>query len=708
MSHIVIEQVPSTPHFNFLHGSFGTGTWRVPYFAATVSFEEAALHLHLPTEIPGGEQITWSIDALYQRNIDWQRVSRQIAPYLRATDVPQFFNAVTVALLPFNRNERKILDSFEESDAWDPPELIGGAYAQQLVVGPIRFGFWDKWNESQDPGFATGKMRWNTQEIFAVAIDGQHRLAAIKEIAEPIPSSDAAESRLAVLFLVFDERVGFAAPGKPPTVELLRKLFIDLNKHARTVHRARQILLDDRDPMAVSVRALLASTLASNVDDLGQNPPHLPLALVDWFTEQAKFDSGPYLTTVLGLDWIVSRVLDTAPISDFTSYGTVGKQLAKLESRLGIYLDSARGRLEELKSVELTPFAYTDSDLDEIRDAFARVWNEPLCMLFGQFGPYKQLIQQRIDGWTLSLDWQEWYRLRDAKKNDHFEGKPTTEYKQFVGTLATREHPIAERALDERLQVLENLKRDYGLAFNVVFQRALVLGALEYLKLSEYHIAQLNDEYGGVLEEPDFDVEIDETEEDEDYLGGGEASEAEGVTGAQAATDGGAQETLAGQFGIRMGEFVESMNSLLLVYPDYLKAEASIGPDEGEESHYLWAGSLRKAEGGIDFTLGASNRASDWIFLAAAMAKLHRSAATDIGFADLWIDLQGLTFTSSTFIKRMRMAVSRLTKGDASVAGRIMLARGKVPTSTNCRREAEMRLEVLWQKIVESADAAQP
>ena len=258
MSRIITEPVPSTPHFNFLHGSFGVGAWRVPYFASTVSFEEAARHLHLPSEIPGGEQITWSIDALYQRNVDWQRVSRQIAPYLRATDVPQFFNAVTVALLPYSRNERKLLNSFEADGAWDPPELLG-SYAQELSVGPIRFGFWDKWDKPQDPGFSTGKMRWNTQEVFAVAIDGQHRLAAIKEVVDPILPSDAGGSRLAVLFLVFDERVGFAAPGKPPTVELLRKLFIDLNKHAKTVNRARQILLDDRDPMAVSVRALLAT-----------------------------------------------------------------------------------------------------------------------------------------------------------------------------------------------------------------------------------------------------------------------------------------------------------------------------------------------------------------------------------------------------------------------------------------------------------------
>ena len=52
------------------------------------------------------------------------------------------------------------------------------------------------------------------------------------------------------------------------------------------------------------------------------------------------------------------------------------------------------------------------------------------------------------------------------------------------------------------------------------------------------------------------------------------------------------------------------------------------------------------------------------------------------------------------------MAVKHLTRGDASVAGRIIVAAGRAPTSVDCLREAEMRLQVLWEKIVESAHAA--
>jgi DGQHR domain-containing protein len=695
--------VPSTPHFNFLHGSFGVGAWRVPYFAATVSFEQAASHLRLPTEIPGGEQIIWDIDSLYQRNIDWQRVTRQIAPYLRATDMPQFFNAITVALLPYSQRERRILDSFETSESWNPPEL-GGSYRQELSVGPIRFGFWDEWTTPQDAGFALGQMIWNTQEIFAVAIDGQHRLAAIKDIADPTIASDTGGSKLAVLFLVFDERVGFAAPGKPETVELMRKLFIDLNKHARTVNRARQILLDDRDPMAVSVRALLAPTLESNLDDLEKSPPRLPLALVDWFTEQAKFDTGPYLTTVLGLDWIVSKVLDTSPISDFTAYANVAKQVAKLENGLGIRLRRAADRLEELQNAELTPFAYSDDDLDEIRDAFAIVWNKPLCRLLTEFAPYRALISQRVTGETLSLEWQEWYRLREAMKNDRFADKPTQDYKHLLRSLSTREHPIGERTLTERLDVIENIKRDYGLGFNVAFQRALVIGALDYLKLSDTHIAQLEDEYGGDQEEPDFDVDVIEDEAEDEYVSEEfDVADHVQVEPDQAAD---AQQRLVSRMESRMDEFIRNMNLLLSVYPDFLRQDVTVGQDDGEASHYLWAGSLRKAEGGIDFTMSASSRASSWIYLAVTMVTLRRSTDANLDFSELWVDLQDIEPASSTFIRRMRMAVRHLARNDASVAGRILTARrGNSGTSRERLQEVEMRLQVFWEKIVETGDA---
>ena len=106
------------------------------------------------------------------------------------------------------------------------------------------------------------------------------------------------------------------------------------------------------------------------------------------------------------------------------------------------------------------------------------------------------------------------------------------------------------------------------------------------------------------------------------------------------------------------------MNSLLSVYPEYLRADTCIGPEEGDASHYLWAGSLRKTEGGIDFTLGASNRASKWIFLSdSSHGKLTDRRGQILSSRTCGIDLEGLIDSIDPVIKRMRMAVGQLTRG---------------------------------------------
>ncbi len=93
--------------------------------------------------------------------------------------------------------------------SWNPPP----GYEKVLNVGPIALGFWDDWDGPHDIGFRSGRMRWNKDQVFGVAIDGQHRLAAIKSLAAESVDPAVSNSRVPVIFLLFDERVGFQAPG---------------------------------------------------------------------------------------------------------------------------------------------------------------------------------------------------------------------------------------------------------------------------------------------------------------------------------------------------------------------------------------------------------------------------------------------------------------------------------------------------------------
>ena len=312
-----------------------------------MTLRQANQSLSLVSEFPGAESLAWRVEELYQRDIDWGRVQRQIVPYLQDQSQPQFFNSLTVALLPIF--DGQVRNSFEGTN-WAPPPLLGeDKFDLVKIRGPFKLGYWGSWQSSEEPGAKLGQIRWNTSQVFGIAIDGQHRLAAIKEYAKA-KDKDASldKTQIPVILLVLDEELGYYSPKGKPIVDVLRKLFIDLNKHAVRVSRSRQILLDDKDPHALCVRALVGRQVMEGDGDLRQSPPRLPLSLVDWHSDSARFDKGPYLATILGLDWIVTTVLGSPPTKDYTDYTAIGRQLRAFKNELGVPLTNAFERLTEL------------------------------------------------------------------------------------------------------------------------------------------------------------------------------------------------------------------------------------------------------------------------------------------------------------------------------------------------------------------------
>lgn len=688
-----VEDIRATAHFDFLYGRFSLSKWKIPYFVTTVALEDAADDLHLTSEIPGAENVHWSLDELYQRDIDWNRVEQRITPYLRDIDNPQFFNSVTIAILPFDSTKGETVDGFSTSVDWRPPlHETSIKYGRELNIGPISFGFWDNWEHTTDTAFRSGRMRWNKDQVFAVAIDGQHRLAAIKTLTDTSKNSpEVANTRLPVILLIFDEKLGFESPHQKTTVELLRQLFIDLNKHAQTVSRGRQILLDDRDPHSLCVRSLLEDELSENLNSLADSPPRMPLSLVDWHSEQAKFETGPYLTTVLGLDWLVSQVLETKPIRDFTDYGAVATQIKKVQNRLGIDLSDARNRLEDLESFQLRPFSYSLADLSLIETAFSDVWNTPLTTILTKFRPYGDLIARRIHDKTLSLDHQQWFQLRERKRQDPFEGKATQEYKQFIGRVATRtDSPISEQTFAAAADKLDGLKSE-NLAFNVAFQRALFLAFLEYAKLSSPDVSALAAEASDE-DFPDFG-DLDAPEDDDEELD--DSAEAEFAAPIPETK----RTVLKRQYAERATEFVQQLNRVIEAFPGFLELDGAYTATDGN-SREFWSGTLlRKPEDTIDFTQAASKRARDLIFLAAAMVLYDdsRDPNTVSDFDEFWEECtQGADLAVTDSIER---AIYRFTSGEGSAAGRAIRGRGDEYDDQKASDEASDRLWFVWNEL---------
>ncbi|MBE1548131.1 hypothetical protein GGC64_002139 [Mycobacterium sp. OAS707] len=693
----------ATKNFDFLYGSFRLSKWEIPYFATTVSLKDAAADLRLTSEIPGAENIEWSLNELYQRDIDWPRVERQIVPYLRNSEIPQFFNSITIALLPYDTMRGRLADKFDSNIEWNPPELANEETFEKIIeVGPIKIGTWNSWNSPSDDEFRSGRIRWNTDEVFGVAIDGQHRLAAIKSYVQGAASvANIQGSRIPVIFLLFDEQVGYRGPVDPPTVELLRALFIDLNKHAQTVKRGRQILLDDRDPHAVCVRTLIAERLSDHADSLHGAPPRLPLSLVDWHSEQAKFDVGPYLSTVLGLDWIVIRALDTKPISDWTDYNAIARQITKIESRTGISLASARGRLTELQNLQVSSFSYLEPDLDAIRTAFGEVWRKPIIKLLTEFQPYADLIAQRVEDGSFSMQYQQWYQLYEASQKEGLTGgHATTEYGQFLQRAALDDNtPKGEGDFLKVLKAQNVAKADGGLAFNVVFQRAMVEGFLEYSQFGEAAVNEL------ALEDEGDDIDFgdlafqEDSEADDSYASEFEAESArEAIADQSEASAQKAEHALKAQYELRSAEYITALNRFLAGLPELLNVQADFEVAE-ESPAKFWLGSFWKAEGGIDFTQGASTRAKDILFIVAAMCLYDdmREPAEESEFDEFWSTCQDPS--SGAVCRKVGRVLKRMTNTDASLGGRILRSQGYSHDPDAAMVEVYNRLLFVWEGI---------
>ena len=416
----------------------------------------------------------------------------------------------------------------------------------------------------------------------------------------------------------------------------------------------------------------------------------MPLSLVDWHTEQAKFDDGPYVTTILALDWAIAELTGAKPVQDFTDYSAIRRQLKALAQSLAIDLSAAQKRLDGLEQFEMRPFGFSEeeegNELDLISNAFQRVWNPVFTELLTEFTPYRRLIEFRTKKSAFTLDFANWYRLRWQHKKDRYAGRATEEYRQFLGRLATKTAPVSEQQLDEVLSTIEReIKRD-NLAFNVVFQRAYFLAFVQLRLVTDWHLDELA---------PD-DVDFSELDAgDANDPGEPEAPEA-GVSVGDGATGDSIDERTS-HLAVRAKRFVTAMNALVDAVPNILHPECTFTTPDGEEQRF-WLGTFLSADRGIDFTQGASRRGQEVIFWAVAMQMYDELVEPDThsDFDDFW---SRVGEADMSFTGRVWRSVKRFSDKETSAGGRILAARGEPFEVEQSRNEARSRMSWLWDNL---------
>lgn len=426
---------------------------QVPYFTAVMSLQDLVEQIKLVEEMPEESLLTRSLEELFQRDIDWNRVQNDLVNgYLRNQNKLSFFNSLTIALLP--QNGSKIEDSYGNPESSPSPTYENKSWTQ-IDVGNICI--------ESNSGGSIGLVRWHKEKIFPVAIDGQHRLAALKQYCDRLTPGVSSEfnTKIPLIFLILDERVGFKGNSGNSLIETLREIFIDLNRNARVVAKSRLILLDDLDVQSFCVRTLLAKSAEDSSDDT------LPLSMVTWREDEAKFDSGYSLTTVLNLNEIVGSCLGNASLETIEALeeNEVKKYVGTIKAKLELKSDILKSIEDHIQLCvgRDEPFSFKKEHLDAIREVFRLQWTPHIIQVFRKFGPYREYFSTAIEIGAINGMLAE-YLLLSKENREKFKGRKKDADKTF--------NP--QNKIDDPLAKLQELKKDEW-AFYVVFQKALFL-----------------------------------------------------------------------------------------------------------------------------------------------------------------------------------------------------------------------------------------
>ncbi len=444
-----------TGDYTYLKGMYAIGPERLPYYAITMSIADAAKHLVLARDVVFDVERPTRLEELFQRDLDVERARSEIQTYLKQPEGLKFFNSLTVVLLPTAAGDAPVpLDRYPDGDegAPDPP---AGDTLRRIDVGPIQL------REMGEDG--VGLMRWNTRRISPVVIDGQHRLFALRELLEDrafVKHLNPQSTQIPLLTLILDQRAGYEPPSGGPSGVLAacRNIFIDINKNAKSVLGARLALLNDQSIADCAMRQLLTEEIGTDPNDPPAREGQIPLALVDWHSEVAKFDRSLYLSSVLALRDAVAQALalrtpDPYDLDEWSAH------LDLIEARLAPRPDDGWDRpamdkrLKDAARNEL-PFDLTQRETAAAASGFVATRGALIVEPLLRAKPYAELIQAYRKAELLDGPFELWL-------GHDQEGKRAFE------RLSTAEVPDADI-------ISKTAKAKHPLAFQVVFQKGLL------------------------------------------------------------------------------------------------------------------------------------------------------------------------------------------------------------------------------------------
>ena len=265
---------------NGVYGEFGAGAGVQAFYIQSAITPGQLNWVSLISEIRGSER--WPVRDLFQRDVDNDRIAESLLPYLQDAEKIKFFNPLTLTVLPMGENGTTVVTKMpkvQESSA----EENGRNWTCLERKNYYRV----KWIKDS-PQYA--ELEWNDTRSRLVAIDGQHRLSALRRFLRDekgTSSEDFMKWRIPVVIVSF--RAGAGKDEPPSVLEVVRSIFVYINTEAREVNEARKILLSDEGVNDVCTQELLERSQTNDLMPRRERKSnYLPLLFYDWRGEESE------------------------------------------------------------------------------------------------------------------------------------------------------------------------------------------------------------------------------------------------------------------------------------------------------------------------------------------------------------------------------------------------------------------------------------
>jgi len=334
-------------------------------------------NIKLLIEIPGSEK--WGIKDLFQRNVNRKRIIGKdgLKNYFTDNNQVKYFNPIALVLLPTSDGIlQKELPKLQFNSNIEFDGLDGQAY--------INTDHYKLYVQNSNDG-NIGKIEWNSERCFVVAIDGQHRLTALKELYNARnmnpDAKDIENWQIPIVFLIANKKV--AEVESSDLIQTLRKIFMYINMKAEKVNDARAILLNDESIECLCVQEIV-SAFHENEFTNNNYANYPPLYLIDWLginEDTLKLQHTRYLFGNIELrNWIREYLIG----EDFSAYE---RKLDKLQMQR---LELQDMNLDFMNDNSLL----SHTDADQIREKFNNVVRDPFLEFLTNLTPIKNYIKQ--------------------------------------------------------------------------------------------------------------------------------------------------------------------------------------------------------------------------------------------------------------------------------------------------------------------------